>query len=146
MFNKLLVPTDGSALSNKAVHAAVEFAKEKGSEIVAVSVAEPYIYPYLAEGSGMPLYSKEYDQGIEEAAKQWVGEVAELARANGVPCKTVTKTSLTPHEEIIKAARQFNCDGIFMASHGRKGMAKLFLGSETQKVLTHSPVPVLVFR
>jgi nucleotide-binding universal stress UspA family protein len=147
MFKKILVPTDGSALSEKAIHAAVEFAQTNGSEIIAVSVAEPYVYNTFAEGSSIIQVAPEaHDEKMQELAQKHVEKVANLAQARGVPCKTVVALSFSPYEEIVQAATDFHCDVIFMASHGRKGLNKLFVGSETQKVLAHSTLPVLVFR
>lgn len=147
MFKRILVPTDGSPLSEKAIDAAVEFAYANGGEIVAISVAEPYAYPLLAEGSAtLPVDTKEYEERVQELAQQYVQQVARHAQASNVACKTMVALSFRPYEEIIHAAKEFDCDVIFMASHGRKGLNKLFLGSETQRVLTHSTLPVLVFR
>ena len=80
------------------------------------------------------------------SAKSRVNHIAELAKAAGVPCETVVAQSTKPHEEIVRAANQYQCDCIFMASNGRKGLNKLFIGSETQKVLTTADVPVMVYR
>ena len=147
MFKKILVPTDSSTLSEKAIYAAVEFARTNGSERVALSVAEPYVYSTMAEGAiALPVDSKMYDERVQELAQQHVEKVAKLARAKNVACITKVALSFSPYEEIIHAANEFNCDVIFMASHGRKGLNKLFIGSETQKVLAHSTIPVLVFR
>jgi nucleotide-binding universal stress UspA family protein len=148
MFKKILVPTDGSALSEKAIHAAVEFARTNGSEIIALSVAEPYPYAVaFAEGSSLIQAAPEaFDEQMQELAQKNVDKVASLAQASKVPCKTMVALSSSPHEEIVRAATDSRCDVIFMASHGRKGLNKLFVGSETQKVLAHSTLPVLVFR
>lgn len=147
MFKKILVPTDGSPLSEKAINAAVEFARETGGELVALSVAEPYVYSGIGEGSGIvPPNLKAYDEQAQELAQQHVKKVADVARAADIPCKTTIALSFRPYEEIIRVADECNCDVIFMASHGRKGLNKLFVGSETQKVLAHSALPVLVFR
>jgi nucleotide-binding universal stress UspA family protein len=147
MFKKILVPTDGSPLSEKSIYAAVEFARANGSEIIAVSVAEPYVYSMFAEGSGViPVESKAHDERVQELAQKHVEKVAKLAQARNVACKTRVSLSFSPYEEIVQAAKEFHCDVIFMASHGRKGLNKLFVGSETQKVLAHSTIPVLVFR
>jgi nucleotide-binding universal stress UspA family protein len=147
MFNRILVPTDGSPLSEKAVDTAVEFARANRSEIVALSVAEPYIFPLMAEGSGqIPVDTEAYEERVLALAQQYVGHVAKLAQAGNVVCKTTVAVSTLPYEEIVQAAAKYGCDVIFMASHGRKGLNRLFLGSETQKVLAHSTIPVLVLR
>ncbi|HJV85134.1 MAG TPA: universal stress protein [Noviherbaspirillum sp.] len=145
MFKKILVPTDGSPLSDKAINAAVEFAKAYGGSLVGICVSEPYPLSPLSEMN----FSDERD-AYEERSRQVAGKNVEkivaAASAAGVKCETLVAESFAPHEEIIKAANRLNCDVIFMASHGRKGLSKLFLGSETQKVLVNSAIPVLVFR
>ena len=145
MFRHLLVPTDGSQLSARAAQAAVGFAKEAGASITAVSVAEPFPYSALSESAFLPDQSR-YEVQMREHAKRYVSEVAELARAAGVPCETRVALSFSPYEEIVRLAGELGCDAIFMASHGRKGITRLFLGSETQKVLAHTTLPVMVFR
>lgn len=147
MFKTILVPTDGSALSDKAISAAVELAKTTGGTIIGLSVAEPYPYAALAEASSiMPPDAGEHDEKMRKLGQQRVQKVAAAAAAANVPCQTVVPLSFDPSDEIVKAAKQFHCDLITMASHGRKGLNKLFLGSETQKVLAHSTIPVLVLR
>lgn len=146
MFKTILVPTDGSSLSDKAIQFAVEFAGLHGGKIATVSVAEPYPqYAAFSETAFIPD-SDIYEKQAQEFAQQHVQKVAAAAAAANVPCETRVALSFSPYEEIIKAAKEFQCDAIFMASHGRKGINKLFLGSETQKVLAHSTIPVLVFR
>lgn len=145
MFKTILVPSDGSALSGKAVDAAITFAKSNGSRIIALSVAEPY--PLLpAMEATVPADFSEYDTQMRERAEQIVRKIAAAAKNAGVPCETTVVQSFNPYDEIVKAAEKNGCDAIFMASHGRKGLNKLFLGSETQKVLAHSSIPVLVLR
>lgn len=147
MFKKILVPTDGSPLSDKAVDAAIEFARTTECELVTLCVAEPYVYSALVEGSGIyPMDSAVYDEKAQEYAQHNVDKAVALAQAAGIKCKATVALSFSPYEEIVRAAEQNNCDVIFMASHGRKGLNKLFVGSETQKVLAHSTLPVLVFR
>lgn len=145
MFKAILVPTDGSPLSDKAVNAAVDFAKECGARIIGISVAEPYPYSPLSEAAFSDEHAV-YEEKAREIAKQHVDKIAAAAARVNVPCETMVTQSFTPFEEIINAAKKWNCDVIFMASHGRKGLSKLFIGSETQKVLAHSTIPVMVFR
>jgi nucleotide-binding universal stress UspA family protein len=144
MYKKILVPTDGSELSEQAVAAAIDFARASNAEIVAFSVAEPF--PLVAAEGAMVI-----DLGIEleqrrQIAQQNVDRVAQAAKAAGVSCNTATAYSVLPHEEIINAANENKCDLIFMASHGRHGLSRLLAGSVTQKVLAHSIIPVLVLR
>lgn len=147
MFKTILVPTDGSDLSEKAINGAIELAKLSGGRIVSVSVAEPYPYQYapLADG-GSAVDLGLYEKQMQDFAEMHVQKVADAAARAGVPCETHVALSFTPYQEIIKAAQENKCDLILMASHGRKGLNRLLLGSETQKVLAHSTIPVLVFR
>jgi len=145
MFKTILVPTDGSPLSDKSVSAAIEFSKLGGGKIIALSVAEPYPFSPLYE-SASAMEATNYDEQMRARAQQIVDKVAVAAKNANVPCEVVVGLSFSPYEEIIHAAKKYECDVVFMASHGRKGLNKLFLGSETQKVLAHSTIPVLVFR
>ena len=145
MYKSILVPTDGSALADKAVEAAMEFAKSSGGKIVVLSVAEPYPFTPLYEGAAA-ADSSVYEERLREIAQLNVQKVADVCKAANVPCETTVAQSFSPSDEIIKAAQHFSCDAIFMASHGRRGLNRLFLGSETQKVLAHTTLPVLVLR
>lgn len=153
MFRKILVPTDGSPLSEKAIKAAVDFAAEINATLVAISVAEPYPFvPPVASGGMLdPNYYNEDFQNTQNEylytlAREHAQRVVDVAKEAGVLCEIRTSMSMHPYEEIVKATDDFGCDLVFMASHGRKGLNKLFLGSETQKVIAHSKVPVMVFR
>ncbi|MGZ3236272.1 MAG: universal stress protein [Burkholderiaceae bacterium] len=145
MFKTILVPTDGSPLSDKAINAAIEFAQLVSGKIVALSVAEPYPFSPLHE-SASAIEASNYDEQMRARAQQIVDKVALVAKEAKVPCETCVALSFSPYEEIIRTAKKYECDAVFMASHGRKGLNKLFLGSETQKVLAHSTIPVLVYR
>lgn len=145
MYKSILVPTDGSDLSEQAATAAIDLARLCGAEIIALSVAEPYPQVPAAEGAMV------IDPGLEtrtlmDFAQQNVEQVAAAARAAGVPVRTETALSVVPYQEIIDAARKFHCDLIFMASHGRRGLSRLLAGSVTQNVLAYSSVPVMVLR
>jgi nucleotide-binding universal stress UspA family protein len=145
MFRHLLVPTDGSPLSAKAAQAAVNFAKEVGARLTALSVAEPFPYSALSESAFLPDQTR-FEKQMQDHARRYVEDVAELAAAAGVPCDTRVALSFSPYEEIVRTAEELGCDAVFMASHGRKGLNRLFVGSETQKVLAHTALPVMVFR
>lgn len=145
MFRHLLVPTDGSPLSDKAVQGAINFAREVGARITTLSVAEPFPYSALSESAFLPDQLR-YEKQMQEHARQFVDSAAALASEAGVPCDTRVALSFSPYEEIIRNAEELGCDVIFMASHGRKGINRLFVGSETQKVLAHTTLPVMVFR
>lgn len=144
MFQRILVPTDGSALAEKAVAGALEFAREYGCELVALSVAEPYPFAPLSE-MAITDEREAYEERARAAAAYFVDKAAQAARDMNVPCETVVGQSFAPHAEILDTAKKHHCDAIFIASHGRKGLRKLLLGSETQKVLAHADIPVLVF-
>ncbi len=144
MFSKILVPTDGSELSLRAAKAAVEFSKRLQASIVALTVVEPYAYASLSEFR--PETVAEYERRADEVARERLAVVENLARKEGVPVESTIARSFSPYEAIIEAAERQKCDGVFMASHGRRGINAVLLGSETQKVLTHCALPVVVFR
>jgi nucleotide-binding universal stress UspA family protein len=144
MYKKILVPTDGSSLSEQAAAAAIEFARAHGGEIVAVSVAHPY--PLMAAEAVVVLDADTESRVLLDLAQENVDKVAQLALAAGVACTSTIAMSYFPHEEIIKAGVDNQCDLIFMASHGRHGISKLLAGSVTQNVLAYSAIPVLVLR
>lgn len=145
MFKTILVPTDGSPLADQAIKAAVEFAQSSGGNIVGLSVAEPYPYAPLTDGT-VTVDARGYEEKMREMAQTHVQKIADAAQAANVPCEICVRQSFSPHEEIISVANEYHCEIIFMSSHGRKGLSRLFVGSETQKVLAHSTIPVLVFR
>ena len=147
MFQRILVATDGSPLSKKAVASAIELATQNGAELIALTVVPRYPKNYF---DGAAVFTPEDIARIEkqwaEAAQETLGAVAERAKASGVKVKTVTVSSDLVAEAIVNAAKKHKSDMIVMASHGRKGIKRLLLGSETQHVLTHSELPVLVLR
>lgn len=147
MFKHILVPTDGSQLSREAVERAVMFAKESGARITFFYAKPEYPVAFYGEGALIdPTTPEKFAQMAEQQAQDILNGCARLAADAGVECTTVSKTSDVPYEAIIETAETVGCDLIFMASHGRRGLGALLLGSETQKVLTHSKIPVLVYR
>jgi nucleotide-binding universal stress UspA family protein len=147
MYKNLLVPTDGSKLSEKAARQAIELAAALGARITALYVAPPYPIPYYPEGVIVePLSVKDYEKMTAQQAERILARIAKLATAAGVPCGGTHVIQDAPWEAILAAAKKQRCDAIVMASHGRRGIAGMILGSETQKVLTHSKLPVLVVR
>ena len=144
MFKRILVPTDGSDITAKAVTTAVELAKSMGAQLYTISVKEPF--PYSAISEMQPTPPQEFFDAQERIATKRVQAVVELCKAAGVGCNSHTVEALHPWEAIIDHAKRMECDVLVMASHGRRGVSALLLGSETQKVLTHSKVPVLVVR
>jgi nucleotide-binding universal stress UspA family protein len=149
MYKHILVPTDGSALSDKAVEAAIRLAKMAGARITAFHAVEPYPMQgaYAAEASGVAeLQPEVFAERSEEYAKRVLAAVAGAAAKAGVQCTTNHATSRSPSQAIVDTAGREGCDLIVMASHGRRGLEGFLLGSETQKVLTHTSIPVLVYR
>ena len=144
MYKRILVPTDGSERSVKAVEGAARFAKPIGATLVVMTVVEPYSYTNLAEYR--PESIEQYDERVTAEAEERLADAKEIADRIGVENRTVMTTSFSPAEAIIEQAEKNGCDLIVMASHGRKGIAAVLLGSETQKVLTHSHFPVMVYR
>jgi nucleotide-binding universal stress UspA family protein len=145
MFAKILVPTDGSELSLKAVHGAVELAKKLGSSLVGMTVSEPYPLPQMARHSPIESHAH-YDDRVRQEAEACLVPLAEAAKAAGISVTTLVVSSTSPYDAIIHTAEEQGCDSIVMSSHGRRGISGLLLGSETQKVLTHTKIPVLVLR
>ncbi|CAG2129017.1 universal stress protein [Cupriavidus numazuensis] len=144
MFKHILLPVDGSELSHKAVSAAIEFARTTGARLTPYMSVEEY--PYVLSTDSSHEKRDVFQQRMEAAARQELSRVEAAAALAGVPCTGHVSTAAAPFRGIINAAEDRACDVIFMASHGRSGIAGLLLGSETQKVLTHSTIPVLVFR
>lgn len=145
MYKRILVPTDGSPVSEAAVDAALDFARVFGSDIVALGVAVPEPAYQSLEGA------MAYDPGLQidvllEHARQHVDAVAARAQEAGVSCIPITCEALDAAEAIVDAARQRQCDLIVMGSHGRRGLSRLLAGSVTQAVLARAPVPVMVLR
>lgn len=144
MFKRILVPTDGSDITGKAVDTAIALAKSVGAQLYAISVKEPF--PYSAISEMQPTPPQEFFDAQERIAAKRLSLVTEAAKTAGVSCQAHSVEALHPWEAIIDHAKRMECDLVVMASHGRRGVTALLLGSETQKVLTHSTVPVLVVR
>lgn len=147
MYTHLLVPTDGSKLSDKAVAHALGLAQAIGARVTALHVSPDYPQPIYMEGVVLnPLSRRDYAKQAKAEAARVLDQVVNKAASAGVECAGVHTIGAAPWEEIMATARKSKCDAIVMASHGRRGLAALLLGSETVKVLTHSKVPVLVVR
>ena len=147
MFKNILVPTDGSDLATNAVEQAIHFAKETGAKITAMTVTEPFP-PHLGSVASNQLeYAPiEYIKHAEAYADTVLGAVSAAANSAGVACEVLHVEHGQIYQAIIDAADARKCDLIVMASHGRRGVSAIVLGSETVKVLTHSKIPVLVYR
>lgn len=147
MFKHILVPTDGSTLSTDTVRRAVSFAREAGARITFFYAKPEYPVAFYGEGALIdPTTPEKFAEMADQQAREILGACEQIAREAGVPCASLSTTSDVPWEAIIEAATGAGCDLIFMASHGRRGLGGFLLGSETQRVLTHSKIPVLVYR
>ena len=147
MYTNLLVATDGSKLSEKAVMHAIGLAGKLGARVTAFYAAPDYPEPVYSEGIIYEMMSKKDYAALAAAdAEAILSKIAKKAEAAGVKCETRHALSRAPWEAILSAAKKYKCDAIVMGSHGRGGLAALFLGSETQKVLAHSKLPVIVAR
>jgi len=147
MFKKILLPTDGSQLSRKAVKKGVTFAKSMGAGVI--GFFSPADFQNLLYSDYIPLSlmsQDEFDANATKAAERHLAFVAKTAKSAGVPYKGYFVASAAPWEAIVEAAKKSKCDLIFMASHGRTGLSALMLGSQTAKVLAHSKIPVLIYR
>lgn len=147
MFRHVLVPTDGSELSGKAVGHAVSFAKDAGARITFYYAKQDFPLSLYGEGALVePISPEAFAQMMDTKAKEVLDKALDQAKAAGVQAEATSTVSDSPYMGIIAAAKAGQCDLIFMASHGRRGLSGMLLGSETQKVLTHSSIPVLVYR
>ena len=147
MFKNILVPTDGSTLSLKAIRRAVQLAKEQKATVMGFYVAPEWQPDRYGESTLTGFVSPAQHAAIvKKTAERYLGAVRKAAAAAGVRCECRHVLGSYPYEEIIKAVQRNRCDLIVMASHGRRGISRLLLGSETSKVLAHSKIPVLVVR
>jgi nucleotide-binding universal stress UspA family protein len=147
MFKHILIPTDGSEVAAKAISAGVALAKEMGARVTGFYAEEPrpmhlHVQGYQVEHDLVA----ELDRRSHDYAERSVARIAQAAGAAGVPFSARIVKAAKPYEAIIEAAEKAECDVIFMASHGHRGLNGLLLGSVTNAVLTHSRIPVLVFR
>lgn len=147
MFKNILVPTDGSELSDSTVARAISFAKEAGARITFFYAQPDFPMPIYGEGALIdPTTPEQFSRAAAAEAETILSRARSSAETAEVESSGDTLVSEVPYEAIIEAAERNGCDLIFMASHGRRGLSGLLLGSETQKVLTHSKIPVLVYR
>ena len=149
MYQCILIATDGSDLSRKAVTSGINLAALTGAQVVALKVVPRYPVSYFEGALSTEMAAKEVahvEQQWADNAQAVVEDVKASAEAKGVKATAVSMTSDLIAESIIATAKKYNCDLIVMASHGRRGLKRLLLGSETMHVLTHSHIPVLVLR
>ena len=147
MFKNILIPTDGSALSRKSIKAGVALARAIGARVT--GFYSPEQYAILAYGEYFPpdlMSREEWDSRSKKTATRFLGAIEKEAKTAGVKYSGLSLDSMAPWEAIVEAARKKKCDLIFMASHGRTGLAGMLLGSQATKVLSHSRIPVLVYK
>ena len=147
MFKHILIATDGSPLANKAAKAGIALASALGVKVTAYCALEMLQSIYYADGYAFDQATIDgFEEGARKAGQKHVDAIGKMAKAAGVPCASLVTNVVSAYEGIIDAAKKRKCDVIFMASHGRRGLSKLMMGSVTQKVLTHSRIPVVVYR
>lgn len=144
MYKHILVPTDGSDITRKAFDTAITLAQSLGARISGVAVKEPFPYSAVSEMQAIP--PQEFFDAQDRIAGNNLQALKEACAAAGLGFDGAAVEALHPWEAILEQAKAGDCDLIVMASHGRRGVSALLLGSETQKVLTHSTIPVLVVR
>ena len=147
MYTRILVATDGSELSNKAVTSAIDLAAACNAELIAFQAVPPYPISYFEGGIAIDGAEVDRIEGLwTESAMVNVRAIAKTATEKGIKAQAITKRSDVVSNAVIAAAKEHHCDLIVMASHGRRGISRLLLGSETQQVLTHASTAVLVVR
>ena len=144
MYRHILIPTDGSALSEMAIEHGIALAKATRARVTALTVSAPF--DSRVTGPSPIVSRKRYKEHSADLAKKYLSAATTAAAAADVPCEAIHIEHDHPYRAIIDTAREKGCDAIIMASHGRSGVSALVLGSETLKVLTHSTIPVIVFR
>ena len=146
MYKHILIPTDGSPQSAQAIAGAVELAKSIGAKVTGLFAAPPatpiFYRDHLPAGFGT---MEDHKRIIDESAAKYLAVITQAAKQAGVPCEVITVTSDYPADTILETASEQNCDLIVMATHGRRGISGVLLGSETQRVVTHAKIPVLVY-
>lgn len=145
MYTKILIPTDGSELSRKALTHGVELAQKIGASVVILTVTLPF-QVFSAEAAMIEDTPADYSERVAIQAAKTLSAAAAVAAAAGVTTETLAVENDRPYEAIIATAAEKGADLIVMSSHGRKGISALILGSETSKVLTHCRIPVLIHR
>jgi nucleotide-binding universal stress UspA family protein len=145
MYTNILIPTDGSELAGKAVQHGIALAQKIGAKVTGLTVLPPF-HVFTTDTQMIEDTPAQYQARMQKHAEKTLGGVTHAAQAAGVACETVQVEHEHPYRAIIDTAASNGCDLIVMASHGRRGVSAIVLGSETVKVLTHSKIPVLVHR
>ncbi|MFO1082965.1 MAG: universal stress protein [Reyranellaceae bacterium] len=145
MFQHILIATDGSPLSESAVDQAMTLAREAGAKVTVVTVTEPF-HVMATDSKQLSETRETYERHMKAEAARYLASAEHKAKAQGVQCHVVQIEEEHPYKAIVDTAKKVGCDLIAMASHGRRGVSALVIGSVTNKVLTHSAIPVLVYR
>lgn len=145
MHTSILIPTDGSDLSDEAIQYGTALAKAANAKVIGITVLRPF-HVFTAEPEMLEETAESYRKRMATVAAQRLAKLEQAAKAAGISCELVHVEHEHPYKAIIDTANAKACDLIVMASHGRRGISALVLGSETVKVLTHSTIPVLVYR
>jgi nucleotide-binding universal stress UspA family protein len=145
MFTHILLPTDGSPLSEAAIHQGIRFAKSINAKVTGFHAIQPF-HVFTLQTEMLEDNQEQFEKNASVRAEQYLAVIQQAAAAAGVLCDTTAVTTDHPYEGIIQTAEEKGCDLILMASHGRKGIQGVLIGSETHKVLTHTKLPVLVLR
>jgi len=146
MYKNVLLPVDGSELSQRAVNECIGLVKSTGAKVSLIHVIARFHLHYRGAPQLVRKIEKEHEDDARQLAKEWIDKLVERVRAEGVDCEGVIVVGEHTYTEIIDMADQRGCDLIVMASHGHSGLHAVLMGSETVKVLTHSKIPVLVVR
>ena len=144
MYKKILVPTDGPDIGAKVIPHAVALAKSCGATVVGLNVTDPYPYSGLAET--VPITADQYRVHVTQEAEDALKPLQDACKAADLAFEPIIAEDIHPWKAMLDVAKDRGCDLVVIASHGRRGMQALLLGSETQKLLTHSNIPVLVLR
>jgi nucleotide-binding universal stress UspA family protein len=145
MFQHILIATDGSLLSQSALDKAMDFARDAGARVTVLTATEPF-NTFSADSAQLALTKSNYEEYVKGEAAKRLADAEHKAKSLGIQCDVLQVEQQQPYRAIIDTAEKHGCDLIAMASHGRRGISALVLGSETTKVLTHSSIPVLVYR
>jgi nucleotide-binding universal stress UspA family protein len=149
MYKRILIPTDGSEVAQKGVDQGLSLARSLGAKVTIITVTEPFPYYPSVDGAGVAIVQAnlpDYAESQRKSAEEILAKAGEGAKKLGVAAQVRYVPDARPAEAILEAARTLDCDLIVMASHGRRGLNRLLLGSQTAEVLAASPVPVLVVR
>ena len=145
MYHHILIPTDGSPLSTVAVEQSMDFARDADAKVTVLTVVSPF-HVFSADASQLTDTRADFERRARMQAAEILTDAQLKAKTRGVSCEVVQLESDFPYDAIINTADKSGCDLIAMASHGRRGVAAIVLGSEALKVLTHSKIPVLIYR